>query len=195
MAFKRAAEAGSLATVRWLACEAGVSEAGVRLERVIGQWPGRMPAHSRDLLQAVQLLVGEAGCREWAAAAVDSAIQRGDLTLVQYLLQRMPDYRPGMGAVVKASSAGCEALLELLVGHPGYTGGGGGVAGGVGQEESLSCPYVAAAKYGDRATLTALRRLGLPWGAGSAGGVLVRVEREGCTEPAVLGWLRAHGAG
>ncbi len=190
VAFERAAEAGSLAMVQWLACEAGVSAAGVRLERVIGQWPGRMPAHSRDLLQAVQLLVGEAGCRGWEEAAVDSAIQRGDLALVQYLLQHMPDYRPGMGVVVKAASAGREALLELLVGHPGYTGGGSGVPGGGGQ----GCPYVAAAKYGDRATLEALRRLGVPWGAGGAADVIVRVKREGCTEPAVLDWLRAHGA-
>ncbi len=93
---------------------------------------------------------------------MDSAIKRGDLALVQWLLQRMPGYRPGMGAVVvKAATVGCEALLELLVWHPGYVGDGSGVAGG-GQESSLTCPYLAAAKDGDLGTLTALQRLGVP---------------------------------
>ncbi len=91
---------------------------------------------------------------------MDSAIHRGDLALVQYLLQRVPDYRPGMGAVVKAAKAGCEALLKLLVRHPGYVGDD--KAAGRGQGESLTCPYLEAARNGDLGTLTALQRLGVP---------------------------------
>ncbi len=85
-AYYDAATNGHLAMVRWLAQEAGVSAEGLNLVRIIEEWPEWMAAYSRDLLQAVQLLVGVAGCRGWVAElALSLAADRGDLALVQYL--------------------------------------------------------------------------------------------------------------
>ncbi len=80
-----------------------------------------------------------------------------------------------------AGEGGCEALLELLLQQPGCL-----LAGGRGRS-----PYVAAARNGDRATLAALRRLGVPWGAVDV--VVQAVRKERCRLD-VVRWLVEQGA-
>ncbi len=206
-AYTGAAEAGSLAMVRWLAHDAKVpTGANLRqaqnlLQQFLGAWPCTTPADSRDLLEAVQLLVG-AGVDGVAVAGVDAddaededlggwgeeiaahmalsgALQRGDLALVQYLQeqQQLVPLLPGPDDVETAAQAGCEALLEWLVDLPGCLEGPG------------DRPYVAAAANGDLGTLAALRRLGVPWGSDDE---LVDAIEWRCCEPA-LRWLAGQG--
>ncbi len=86
MAFFLASGRGDLPMIRWLVREAKVPVADVSPCDLIELWPTHTVAHSRDLLQAVQLLVGEAGCRDWDAGEVLSAAAKaGSLDLVQYL--------------------------------------------------------------------------------------------------------------
>ncbi len=187
-AYKAACTRGNLAMVRWLARDEGVSAAGVRvrdLGNMIAVWPcGRGPV-CRGLLEAVQLLVG-AGYSDWNIANTDAkrvvslAAERGDLALVQYLLQHMPRLQPDGKTLAAAATAGCEVLLEWLVAqHPSCLS--------VREGDS---PYLRAAKKADRGTLAALRRLGVPWGARD---VVVRAKREWCGVP-VLRWLVEQGA-
>ncbi len=184
-AYCYAARSGSLAMIRWLADEAGVAPAGLPtgdFPHLMRCWPNDTPARSRGLLQAVQLLVGEAGCRKWdAKGGLTAAAARGELALVQYLLRQRPRHQPGWEVLVAAAEGGCEALLEWLVEqHPGcLVGAGLGVS-----------PYVPAAARGDLGTLTALRRLGVPWGAED---VVAQAVRRGCSVPA-LRWLKEQGA-
>ncbi len=207
-AYAGAAEAGSLAVVRWLAQDAKVStgpdlrDAQWLLAQVLASWPCRTPADSRDLLEAVQLLV-EAGATGMAVAGAEQeeedvdeeeegegdegaglvcspALRRGDLALVQYLQQqrRMPVpllLEPHY--VDAAAKSGCEVLLEWLAGQPGCL------------ESPGVAPYVAAALKGDLGTLTTLRRLGVPWGDYETLGEAVR---QGCCVPA-LRWLVEQG--
>ncbi len=174
-----ASDYNGVAMVRWLAREARASAA--RLLSFIFLWPSDTPAHSRDLLQAVQLLMGEAGCAGWEARdVVILAAHRGDLALVQYLLQQRPGFRPGWEVLVAAAQGGCEALLEWLVmEHPSC----------LTPPEGRS-PYARAAASGDLGTLTALRRLGVLWGSWD---VAVQAVRRGCSAPA-LRWLKEQGA-
>ncbi len=171
----------SIAMFRWLLQEAGVSAVGFNLVTLLQQWPNDTPTHSRDLLQVVQLLVGQAGCTRWnAEAALQTAAKRGDLALVQYLLQQPPQYQPDWGLLVSAVQGGCLALLEWLVEqYPECL---------VGTDADVS-PYVPAAMNGDLGTLTALRRLGVPWGEGD---VVAQAVREG-TGVEALQWLEEHG--
>ncbi len=82
--------------------------------------------------------------------------------------------------LVAATEGCCEALLEWLVmEHPSC----------LTQPEECS-PYASAAAIGDLGTLTALRRLGVPWGAGD---VVAQAVRERCSAPALL-WLAGQGA-
>ncbi len=179
--------AGSLDVVQWLAREARSGPSTDDLDQLIMLWPDATPAQSRDLLQAVQLLVGEVGRRGWGVQsslptrrAVCAAAARGDLALVQYLLKQGPGYQPGGKVLATAAEGGCEALLEWLAEqHPGCLAHPWGVPA-----------YVAPAKNGDRGTLAALRRLGMPWGAGD---VVVQAVREGVEAPAVR-WLVEQGA-
>ncbi len=178
---------GDVEMVRWLTGDAGVSVAGLtKLRTLIRDWPDGQAAHSRDLLEAVQLLVG-AGSSMWAAdadegaQAVRAAAKRGDLALVQYLLHELPHLGCRLdGKVLECAAAGgCEALLEWLASGqlPGCCSEGGQ-------------PYMPAAEVGDRGTLTALRRLGAPWDAGFT---VARAVRKGCPVPA-LRWLVDQGA-
>ncbi len=64
--------------------------------------------------------------------------------------------------------------------HPGCLEGAG----------SGESPYAPAAANGDLGTLTALRRLGVPWGAKN---VMEEAVRVGCRAPA-LHWLAEQGA-
>ncbi len=173
--------AGDVAVVRWLVREAHVPVDGRALQYVVHYWPNDTAAHSGGLLQAVQLLVGEAGCRDWDAEVVlCTAARRGDLALVQYLLQQAPEYVPGGELLVAASEGGCEALLEWLVEqHPGCMEGAGG-----------GDLYIDACRVGDLGTLTALRRLGVPWGAPD---ILLQALEHYYKTP-VLHWLVEQGA-
>ncbi len=188
VAYVKAAEAGSLAMVRWLACDAGVTE-DVGLSGVVRCWPrGRTAAEDRELLKAVQLLVDEAGCLGGGGAPglVEAAAKRGDLALVQYLLQqlrqRRPRHQPAWGVGFAAAEGGCEALLEWLAEqHPGCLA----VAP---RGRSL---YVPAAAAGDLGTLTTLRRLGVPWGAEN---VVASVVAWPGFVRAALHWLVEQGA-
>ncbi len=185
-----------VAMVRWLAREARVSAAGLGLPDFIRAWPNYVPADSRDLLQAVQLLVPEAGCRGWdAEATAKAAAERGDLALVQYLLQQRPGFIPGNAVLVGAAKGGNQALLEWLVEqHPGCMEGPGAEL----QYEWPDLPagegsigaYVSAAARGGLGTLTTLRHLGVPW---SAWDTVVAAVKEGCKMPA-LRWLVKQGA-
>ncbi len=76
-----------------------------------------------------------------------------------------------------AVEGGCEALLEWL-------------AGKVGCLASAGVSYMPAVRTGDRGTLNALRRLGVPWGAGC---MVMWAVGEGCQVP-VLRWLVEQGA-
>ncbi len=106
--------------------------------------------------------------------------KRGDLALVQYLLQQRPGYQPGGKVLAAAAKGGCEALLEWLVERqPGCLSG------------PWSEPaYIAPAVGGQLGTLAALRRLGVPWGAED---VVVRAVEKRCAVP-VLRWLVEQGA-
>ncbi len=167
----------SIALMRWLVREAHVPVDGAQLLHTMRMWPAR----DRELLQAVQLLVGEAGCRDWdAGGLLHYAALWGELAPVQYLLQHMPGHRPEWIDLKDAANGGCEALLEWLVEqHPGCMEGAGGGA-----------PYIEACRVGDLGTLTALRRLGVPWG--TADMLLQAVQ--GFLETPVLHWLVEQGA-
>ncbi len=183
---------GSLPMARWLTRHMEVPTVGRGLFWLTVSWPEDTPAHSRDLLEAVQLLVDTAGhCVPPAdyKAAVTAAARRGDMALVQYLLQQQQQqrlaahscYQPDGELLTAAAEGGCEALLEWLVEqHPGCLS----VAG------TLQRPYQVAGKHGDRGTLEVLRRLGVPWGTD---GVVLRALWAGCPFP-VLQWLVEQGA-
>ncbi len=180
------------AVLLWLAQEAGVSAAGVGfwcMQDLIILWPSGTAARDRELLQAVQLMAG-AGYSDWRILKhpeVWSHIaKRGDLALVQYLKQQQPQQQQQQqqwstaGLLSGAAGAGCEALLEWLVEqHEGCLEGLG-----------ASCPYLHPAINGDLGTLTALRRLGVPWGVEN---VVVRAVWGKCSVP-VLRWLVEQGA-
>ncbi len=183
-AYSRAA--GSVDMVRWLACEGSIKPSAGDLRSLNKGWPLDTPSHSRDLLQAVQLLVGQVGCTDWGEQhrptkrLVRAAARRGEVALVQYLLQQLPGYQPGGKVLAAAAEGGCEALLEWLVEqHPGCLAG-----------PWAASAYVAPAVTGQRGTLAALRRLGVPWGGHD---LVVRAVEEGCETPA-LRWLVAQGA-
>ncbi len=165
----------------WLVREAKVPAAKFNLLDLLSDWPNDTLADRRGLLEAVQLLVGEAGCRGWdARMALITAAKRGDLALVQNLLQQRPGHQPGWKVLDMAAYGGCEVLLEWLVEqHPGCLAGAG-------SGESV---YVLAAACGDLGTLTALRRLGVPWGAKDT---VVEALWRGCSVPA-LRWLVGQG--
>ncbi len=177
----RAAEGGHVALLRWLVHEAGVSAAGgesvVTLECLIKNWR----SEPRVLLEVVQLLL-EGGYQAWDAAhAVRAAASRGDLALMNGLLCLKPWGKQDLDVLAAACCGGCEALLEQLLEQQEWYEGSGCLS---------CCFYVHAAARGDRATLTALRRLGVPWGAGN---VVVQAVREDARPPA-LRWLVDQGA-
>ncbi len=169
---------GDLAAVRWLAGEMGVSAAGLYIVDMLRAWPKETAAHSRDLREALQLLVG-AGC-DWHSYLHCYAAAQGDLALAQYLQQQCPDWRPDGNVVAPAAQGGCEALLEWLVEQPGCRTG----------TAVHASPYIMAAKHGDRGTLAALRRLGVPW---ERDDLVLGALWTGCPLPAAR-WLSEQGA-
>ncbi len=183
-AYEAAARAGSVDMVRWLATEAGVPADGVKIRDVMCWWPDTARSDRRNRLDAVAELVG-AGYRSWDEESVLSfAMVRGDLALVQYLYglqqqQQQPGCWLEEEAVSVAVFGGCEALLEWLAAQPG------GLSGGEGGDL-----YLWAAKRGDRGTMAALRRLGVPWGLEQ---MVARAVFSGTSLAAVC-WLVEHGA-
>ncbi len=185
-----AAKAGSMAMVQWLAREAGVSDAmmpmrdALPLIRHWPEWPAWATCNNRSLLQAVQLVFGEADCRGRGAAArpdiaeanmglsaVSFAVRWSDMALVQYLTEQRSAPKPCWAMAREllfrfAAKAGCEALVEWLAQQPGCLEG-----------PAVGCPYTDAAENSDRGTLVALRRLGVPWGPEDS---LVGAVERGC---------------
>ncbi len=159
-AYTWAAKVGGVDMVRWLALEAGVSAAGCKLSWVVELWPCDTQAHSRDLLEAVRLVVG-AGCCAIPLRRYDSlyagqdaiavAAERGDLALAQYLHRQHLGQMPVGQYLTAAVRGGCEALLEWLAQQPGWL-------------DNEASPYTYAAAQADKGTLSVLRRLGAPWG-------------------------------
>ncbi len=186
-AYESAAARGSVATCRWLAREAGVSAAGVPLWDVLKWWPRDTLANSRDLLEAVQLMQ-DAGCHARGGDpdyVLLSAAARGDVSLVQHLAEQQEGYQPNWtGILPAAAEGGCEALLDWLAeAHPCCR-----------EYKNLGAasPYLRPAAAGDLCTLTALWRMGAPWG--SVPDVVVRAVREVSTTASAVRWLVDHGA-
>ncbi len=177
-AYNWAAEVCDLAMIRWLTLEAEVSATGCNLCSVVEQWPLCTQAHSRDLLEAVQLMVGAGCCGCDATDAMAAATRRGDLVLAQYLHRQQPEQLPVRQYQAATVSGGCEALLEWMAQQPGWL-------------DNVDSPYCNAAFQGDKATLATLRRLGVPWGHQSL--LVLAVSEWGCKVP-VLRWLVEQGA-
>ncbi len=192
-AYERAAGKGHLGVVRWLALEAGVRAKKLVIDVFVASWPDCTPAHSRDLLEAVQLLAG-AGCNAWGPGyrlpyhlvlawgnqdCFWDILARGDLAFAHFVLGQKPGYVPDAEHVRAVVRSGNEALLEWMVQQVDHV-------------ETLRGDrlYILAAMNGDRATLAALRRLGVPWGAED---VVVRAVKEGSCMAAVR-WLVERGA-
>ncbi len=213
-----AARGGHVGMVTWLAREAGVSADGLDLCRFVEAWPGETPSDSRGLMEAVQVLVREAGWRVRDAGTkrlLLTATLRGELGLVQYLLQEIGEqqeqrrqqqeqelqelqpeelehlvegeeqedmlqvgYPSDCFGILAAARSGCEALLEFVVGQLAGT-----------PDAWFSSPYIEPAKRGDRGTLEALRRLGVPWGTWDMAAAAVKA---GCAGPG-LRWLVEQG--
>ncbi len=176
-----AARAGNLGLFRWLAQDRKASARMVSMYDAVHLWPNNTAAQARDMLTAVQLLLGAGTMVDTSRLreALQRAAARGSLALIRYLLQIChPAFWPDPYAVPNAVETGCEELLELLARQP---------TGLYGRRDSA---YVVAGKNGDRATLTALRRLGVPWGAKD---LVVEAVSEGCQGP-VLRWLVEQGA-
>ncbi len=169
---------------RWLVTEANVPFMQFHVSELIYSTCLRgTPARSQGLLQMVQLLVGAGAGADSGDVqrAMSCAAWEGNLPLVQFLAQHLeqqlgcqPDWHSVMQVAVEG---GCEALLEWLAGKAGCLANAG-------------VSYMPAAKTGDRGTLAALRRLGVPWGADFTA---VWAVEEGWQAP-VLRWLVEQGA-
>ncbi len=185
-AYKGAAEAGSVAMVRWLAqvARAPIGDLDI-CSSFVCEWPRGTAANRRGLMEAVQLLVGEVGLggRVWTVdKVVATAAGHGDVALMRYLLQQKPVLQEPDGVtLVSVACLGSLALLEWLAAeYPACLGGGWG---------SVS-PYRWPAESGDRGTLTALERLGVPMVPQMSVPQAVAL---GCEAP-VLRWLAERGA-
>ncbi len=182
--YVQALGARDMAMLRWLARDARVSAAGLDMGECLTCLCAERPGDHRDLLEAVQLVVG-AGCRMWdASAALHLATMWGSVELVEYFMQHpqqqgQPCYRPGADMVQAVATGGCEALHAWLEEQLGRRRLG----------RAQGAAYAMAAEKGDMCTLTALRRLGVPWDAD----VMLAAVLRGSTVP-VLRWLLEQGA-
>ncbi len=190
-AYYAASHTRGVEMTRWLATEAKVSTEGRMLRRLIGCPRLRgTPARSRELLEVVQLLVGVGAGSDSGDVheGMSRAAGHGNLPVVQFLAQHMEQQlgrQPTWYHVAEAAvEGGCEALLDWLAEKSGCLASG-------------HVSYMPAAKVGGRATLTTLRRLGVPWGtrAGpwSVDDTVVWAVEQGCQVP-VLRWLVEQGA-
>ncbi len=171
-----AAGSGNVVLTRWLVLDARVTVSGLNLYDVVQQWPNTTRANSRDLLEAVQLLAGAGYSPNVPLQYL--AARKGNLALYQYLEQRWPIRSPHRQLVRDAASGGCEALLEWLAAQYPRC-----------REQPAAHPYHSPAKKGDLGTLTAMRRLGVPW----CGRNVITKAFDECPLPAVR-WLAAQGA-
>ncbi len=173
-AYRNAARAEDAAMVEWLAREAGCPWGGETIQEVLKSWPlGR--GSSRDLGRAVRALV-EAGCAPGGTGSVDDAAAGGHLEVVRYLHVEL-EVEFGPRTLAAAAGGGCEAVVEWLV--------GAGCAPGA--EQAVPGPYCEAGRRGNLATLTCMRRLGVPWDAMTL--------RQACwVPPPVVRWLLEQGA-
>ncbi len=183
--FDRIPYSADKAMIRWLVQQVGVAVGGwYELQGLIQGWPSNAPADGQDLLEAVQVVVGAGTqgwgvCRAGAFWVLNTAAKRGDLPLVQHLVQHLGCV-PNEQTLRAAARGGCVPLVEWLVDRwPGMLG-----------TSPPNSPYIDAAVNGDRATLVTLRRLGVPWGAKD---VVAKAVEEGCERPG-LEWLVDHGA-
>ncbi len=108
-----------------------------------------------ELLASVQLLV-DAGCSV-DFRALCMAVDRGNLAVVR-LLHDTGECDEGRIDLDRAARPGCEALLDFLM-EEGYVV--------VDPMSTCDAAYAHAARWGDLATLRALRRVGVPWGEGT----------------------------
>ncbi len=181
--FHEAICSGNMAMLRWLLSNAAPSEDVLRKTLAdITDWPDETPAHARELMEAVQLVLGVRDnwrdSRDLTNEVLHGAAYRGDLTLLQYVHGRLGDAAGPEWLQVATDAAacgGCEAVLEWLVTTKGRC--------------VTASPYLSAAKNGDLGTLTVLRRLGVQWGVED---VIKEAEKEHSVQ--ALEWLRAHGA-
>ncbi len=207
-AYRMAAARGDVDMIMWLVRQAGCTWDTATVGAVISSWPEEGPwcrwvsgareavrqagggstdaNRIRSGLRDVVGLFTEGGCvgREWEEV-VSCAAWRGDMELVQLLLQR--GARCEWGALLgQAATGGCEALVEWLVEqHEGLQANIHGTAHGCAKRD----PYVSAGCRGDRGTLECLRRVGVAW----SGDVLKEAVKMGC-ELRVLQWMVEHGA-
>ncbi len=190
-AYRRAALVGDVVMVRWLVQEAGCPLGQDTVLDCVKNWP-RDRANS-DLEQALRVLVGAGGLLPPPSATpcLDEAAARGDLPLLRYLHEEL-GWEFGRGTLAAAARGGCAAVLEWLVGAGCVAGESQGEAG---EGHGKNDPYVSAGRGGDLATLSCLRHLGVPWGAGAYWGpVRGPVLRSGEVLMPVLRWLVEQGA-
>lgn len=169
---------GSLAMLHWLAYEAQLPPSSTSyFDDYMGYaLTGTTPKNSKDLREAVQMLV-----EEFRNGSLDISIaaRRGHLPVVQYLVQQYSEDLRNSELLVLAAEAGCEAMVGWLV----------ELAGSLDAEVGASL-YVAAARTGNQVTLATLRRLGVPLGAQD---LVVQAVRLKCAVPG-LRWLAEQGA-
>lgn len=174
---RRAAESGSVETVRSLASlgcrdfEGAIAVAAERadvamlsyfLDELGCKWdpssqavPALLGSPSPRAMDAVRWLLGR-GCElQLDNDSVRRAAATGDLARVRWLLDER-GCRVGPGAVVAAAQGGCRAVVDLLM-ERGAVRPAGGAA------------YTVAAQQGDLAMLEHLWGHVVPWGPGGCG--------------------------
>ncbi len=141
---------GNLPALRWLLHEAHVPVGDLTVLDVLKYWGCDGPGYpgSRELLEAVRMLL-EAGCPTGGdREAVQAAARKGDLSVLRYLHEER-GMEVGPWALASAAEGGCEAVLEWLV----AAGCGQGLGGDA---------YVAAGMNYNFGTLSRLLLLGVP---------------------------------
>ncbi len=167
-AYGSAAGGGQLGMIRWLMREAKCPWDEGTLREVMIEWCSRPGMTSfgagsnRDLEPVVWAML-EAGCPPGddtdEGDSIGAAARLGLLPLVRHLHEQR-GVAFGPEALAMAAQGGCVPVVEWLVG-----------AGCVAGEDGTDCyvfedPYMTAgesAGIGDVATLSCLRRLGVPW--------------------------------
>ncbi len=170
---------GGQAMLRWLLQHACGPASSSVSPYVIAAWPDTTAADSRQLLEALRLLLPPGSSGGLATRAILHAARRGDLALLRYLHEELGG-ELGPSVLAGAARGGCEAMLEWLVER--------GCAAGV-EARLLDDCYLEAGQRGNLAALECLRRLGVPWSEG----LLLKAVAGGVPVP-VFHWLRGQGA-
>ncbi len=199
-AYVQAAKRGDAEVLRWMVQEARCPWEEATLSKVIEVWPKRLCSNwgsssssssssSARLLQVVKELL-DAGCPV-GPGGLPEAVRRGDLPLARYLNEeRGSGFSPRvLGA---AAECGCEVVLEWL-----WEAGCPADESVLNEEDAAWIigvglefyPYVLAGRNGDLATLSLMRRLGVPWGTRVVGAAC----EWGSSLP-VLRWMAEQGA-